>query len=222
MSDKFIYQVDENSEFLEHGKFGEAMKNHLYTAREWVNGKWQYTYGNAKKAGQKIGHKIDNALGADEKQRRDAYKNAYQTAKYQEGVALKKAKNDANSYRNAPEQQKDMAKYYRDKSSEAYTKAVAKSGKIGNAAKKASDEYDRTVYGKIDQAKEAIGKAKSSISEKIGKGKKKINRLLTKIKNRKNPTTSASVSNRVGNAAGTGSSSGKSSSTGNAIRKKYT
>ena len=171
---KFVYVPNEDSDYLEHGKLGEAMKNHLYTARKWVNGKWQYTYG-----------KINNALGADEKQRRDAYKNAYQTAKYQERNAQTKARNDANSYRNAPEQQRDQAKYYKNKSANEYTKAVAKSQKIGNAAKKASDEYDRTVYGRIDKAKDFLGKGKNAISDKINKGKATINGIITRFKKRR-------------------------------------
>lgn len=192
MSEKFTYQVDENSEFLEHGKLGEEMKGHLYTARNWVNGKWQYVYGNAKKTGQKVGNKIDNALGADERQRRDNFKKAAETSQKNMENAYKTKRGNEKSYANSDDYNRDRAKYELDKSTKDWKNKV----KIFNDSKlrsdKAESDYNKTVYGKIDQAKEAVGEAKNSLDDKIAKGKKKISRLITKLKNRNNPTASAS------------------------------
>ena len=39
---------------LSHGAKGTQKQNHKYSAREWVNGKWKYFYGQASKAGNAV------------------------------------------------------------------------------------------------------------------------------------------------------------------------
>lgn len=82
MSDgKFTYIPSEDA--LEHWGLGETAKKHLYSARKWVNGKWQYIYNN-----------VNNALGADEKHMRDATDAKYRNY-------LGKSVDKANAYKNA-------------------------------------------------------------------------------------------------------------------------
>ncbi len=61
---KYIY-----GESLQHWGKGKESKDHKYTAREWVKGKWQYVYDTANKAKDKV----SNTIGIEQ---RKNYKNA--------------------------------------------------------------------------------------------------------------------------------------------------
>ena len=72
------YIINPDTDYLEHAGKGEQWKEHLYTARNWVNGKWQYVYGNAANAAKNAANavksapgKLNNALGADEREERN-------------------------------------------------------------------------------------------------------------------------------------------------------
>ena len=78
MSNNMKYIINPDTDYLEHAGKGEQWKEHLYTARNWVNGKWQYVYGNAANAAKNatnavksVPGKLNNALGADEREERN-------------------------------------------------------------------------------------------------------------------------------------------------------
>jgi lambda repressor-like predicted transcriptional regulator len=141
MSENFTYIPSEDSDYLMHYAKGEGKKNALYTARKWVNGKWQYVYNN-----------VNNALGADERANRDSARRT-ETEKLQNYSATTLGAANAKN--------KAYANRARGQAAESYSRA--KSNR--EAAEKA---YDRTVYGQADKAKAALGRVKEKLSNAIG------------------------------------------------------
>lgn len=131
MSDNMKYVLDENSEFLEHYGKGEAARKALYTARNWVNGKWHYIYG-------------DNA--------KQHATNAQRNADMYKKTALEKAyagdKSYSESNKNAEKFQK-QADAYKDQ----YNKSI-----LGRAekAKKAASNAKNAVGSAISKGRNAI------------------------------------------------------------------
>lgn len=149
-------EMDNNEQkyyYLAHGEKGSEWANHLYTARKWVNGKWQYIYGNVSNAAKQTASKLNNALGADERERRD---EAY--SKY--GAKALNAQKTENNLRNI-----NTNNGYRGQ--ESAIKLVASNRNTANRYKQAYDkaqsDYDKTVYGTVDKAKKAASEAGTNI-----------------------------------------------------------
>ena len=173
MANKFIYTTSKDSDYLQHwGKGGEA-KQHLYTARKWVNGKWQYVYG-----------KVNNALGADEREARDSSKKTWEQAASNYEVADKKA----NYYNNLANSSKENKQKYGDferNTNREKNIAAAKQRVASDQYRKAQKAYDKTFYGKVDQAKAAGNYVKGVISDKIKAGKEKVKDMFEAIKRKR-------------------------------------
>ena len=132
---------DQKYYYLAHGEKGSEWGKHLYTARKWVNGKWQYIYDN-----------VNNALGADERARRDA-------ANTRENLYGRAASAQRSQYRAAGGNVSDEFKNRMNKTRSGYEQAK-------NDAMSARAKYDKTVYGTIDRAKAAGKKALEAAKDK--------------------------------------------------------
>lgn len=177
--------MNENQEHLEHGKLGEAMKNHLYSARKWVNGKWRYTYDT-----------INNALGADERVRRDS------TA-----IRSKQAHDYTNKKHESYLNQKH--RYVGDKGYREWREAYVREKATQKRAEDAQAAYDKTLYGAVDKAKQklsetastigaSINKGKNTVSEKINLGKSKIYNMFNLMSKRRKNKKLTEVSSKSG------------------------
>lgn len=171
----------EYSDSLEHIAKGEEMANHLYTARKWVNGKWQYIYNNAKQAGWKAKDAINTALGAEQRRERDLRRNSYEGSK-------QNSTNLSNQYRRDLERLNESSKNGTNNSSKYY-EAKAQSDKTGEKVRdaniyqmrtkklydKAQADYDKTAYGKMEKAVAAAKangrKAYDTVSENVSRAK---------------------------------------------------
>lgn len=148
--------MDNNTQkyyYLAHGEKGSEWGKHLYTARKWVNGKWQYIYDN-----------VNNALGADERAAKDA-------ANTRENLYGRAASAQRSQYRAAGGNVSDEFKNRMNKTRSGYEQAK-------NDAMSARTKYDKTVYGTIDRAKAAGKKAYDSASTAVKKAADKVNNAL--------------------------------------------
>lgn len=152
-------EMDNNEKkyyYLAHGEKGSEWSNHLYTARKWVNGKWQYIYNNVSNAAKQTANKLNNALGADERERRDEAYSKYGA----KALNAQKIENKSNNI--------NRNNGYRGQ--ESAIKLAAGTRNTADRYKKAYDkaqsDYDKTFYGTVDKAK----KAASDAGTKIVKG----------------------------------------------------
>ena len=107
MSDfKYVY-----GESLEHFGFGKQADKHMYTAREWVKGKWRYVYDNGKKAADKVQNTAEDV----NKNAKTSVRLAKNTINNTIGINQKKKVNNLQS-----KYESDIEK--RDKAREAYQK----------------------------------------------------------------------------------------------------
>lgn len=175
-------EMDNNEQkyyYLAHGEKGSEWANHLYTARKWVNGKWQYIYG-----------KVNDALGADERERRD---NAYKGYGYN-ALAAQKAENKLRKATSEYTKRNDQNNLYDNNGREARTRNAANTARSNNlknyeeayrkaadtkktadlykqAYDKAQSDYDKTFYGTVDKAKKTASEAGTKIAKGASRAK---------------------------------------------------
>lgn len=89
--------------YLIHWAKGKEAKNHKYTAREWVNGKWQYVYsalgGRARMVyQQKSKEAAEYARGYEDHQKLSREYNHYKNAADRYSTQYNNARRDQNYY----------------------------------------------------------------------------------------------------------------------------
>ena len=165
MSDNMKYIINPDTDYLEHAGKGEQWKEHLYTARNWVNGKWQYVYGNASNAAKNAANavksapgKLNNALGADERYNRDKANreaNEKRTGEYNARAAKAQSDYDKTVYGKIERGKNAISKIF-NKIGRGASNAAGKVGtgvknatsKIGTALNNAKYNSDVKKYAK--------------------------------------------------------------------------
>ena len=186
MEDNMKYVISEDSDYLEHIGKGEALRDHLYKARNWVNGKWRYVYNS-----------VNNALGADERARKDHSYEGYKYSVAATDKANRKLAEATDTYKKANDQNNLYDNYGREKRTRnaantarsnnlkryenAYNRA-SQAKKTQDLYKAAYDKdkaaYDKTIYGKIEKGKEFISNIINKLKKK--QADRKYNRDVKK------------------------------------------
>lgn len=121
-------------------------KDHKYIDKvKTKTGKWRYIYKNAT-------NKVKDALGYDEKDRKESYADLSKAAK----------ENAYDYYKSAF--YKETAKDYDPKLQESKNRKAEEYDKL---AKKADKDYYKTPLGKMEKAKEAVAEAPKKIADKV-------------------------------------------------------
>lgn len=144
-----------NDPYMSHWGFGKGSQkaNHKYTAREWVNGKWNYIYGNAKSGAKAV------AGGASK-----AYDSASKFV--DKNITGASAKAKAQKFAGS---KSTIGKFQESQATKSYNNSVA--GRISSASKWGSTKIsDLKTSGAsaISSGKKAIGKLGRNASTKMG------------------------------------------------------
>lgn len=140
-----------NDPYMSHWGFQKA--NHKYTAREWVNGKWNYIYGNAKAGAKAV------AGGASK-----AYDSASKFV--DKNITGASAKAKAQKFAGS---KSTIGKFQESQATKSYNNSAA--GRISSASKWGStkiSELKTSGASAISSGKKAIGKLGRNASTKMG------------------------------------------------------
>lgn len=159
----------DDSEYLEHGRFGSFRKAHKYIDRMWKNGKWFYRYKITGKGYKDRYRKYEKASDDDARKIWDS------THKDEKGEEHQGASKDWTPYVNSrgiDQLSRDSAR--RDKAeSDYYDKSLF--GKLDKARKYDRFDQEDLKRERVDNAKRTV---KSITDDSVKRGKSIINKLL--------------------------------------------
>lgn len=160
------------SDYLAHSsRKGSQRKNHKYTARQWVNGRWRYIYGKAKNAvgyayGSKYREDMDKYHDAEDRAQANMWKANEDNWKLKNKIEENATKEGLDGVTRIANGQvlRDEQKRNQEYFDKQYAKAQDANDKYGHAGTK----YYKSLAYKVEKATGSYDKSRAERARKKG------------------------------------------------------